>query len=231
VSGLPTLTSERAEAPSHSARQAGLTLVELLVVISISAVVMTMLVMSWLTLTKSYSQTTRTTEAGELVRDAVSRISREIRDAEPDPVSGYSAIVAFDSTYIEFTTTFNQANNDQPLPTPVLTKYEYVLDATTGEQTLYRRRDTDGDGAYDRNDVVVTDLRNYTKTVDGWVLTTKPFICFRLNDVTRVPEVATADTHPSQIALVQVHLLVQMPGRGPKPSDLMTTVQLRNQIQ
>ena len=54
---------------------------------------------------------------------------------------------------------------------------------------------------------------------------------FRLTAKTRVPEVAQPDTPPSNTALVQVHLLVQMPRRGPKPSDLITTVKLRNQAQ
>jgi hypothetical protein len=42
---------------------------------------------------------------------------------------------------------------------------------------------------------------------------------------------ADLDTPPKYIALVRVHLLVQMPGRRSGPTDLVTTVQLRNQAQ
>ena len=212
-------------------RQTGLTLVELLVAISIGAVLSVLLVMTWLSLSSSYSMTTRTSEAGELARDAVSRLSREIRDAEPNPVSGYPAIVEFGPTSIDFTTTFNQENNDQPLPTPVLTRYVYLLDEEAGEQTLHRLRDTDGNGDFDRDDLVVKNLRNYTKVNGVWTLTTDPFTYLRLDLETREPVVAPWETPPKYIALVQVHLLVQMPGNRPRPSDLTTTVQLRNQAQ
>ena len=59
--------------------------------------------------------TSKGTQAGEKARDAVSRSSREIRDAEPDPTDGYPAIIDFGDTFVEFTTTFNQSGNDQPL--------------------------------------------------------------------------------------------------------------------
>jgi type II secretory pathway pseudopilin PulG len=230
-----TPVSVHAAVRPRPARQAGLTLVELLVVMSITVVVTALLVMSWLALTKSYSMTTRTTEAGELARDAVSRLSREIRDAEPDPASGDPAIVDFGDDFIEFTTTFNQANNDQPLPTPILTRYEYRRDATTGEQTLHRLRDTNGDGLFtpsDRDDLVVTNLRNYSQTTAGqWQPVTKPFTYMKLNLEDREPMLAPLDTPSQYIALVQVHLLVKMPGRQPGPTDLVTTVQLRNQAQ
>jgi prepilin-type N-terminal cleavage/methylation domain-containing protein len=215
-------------------RQMGLTLVELLVAISIASVVSALLVMTWLSLSRSYSTTTRMSEAGELARDSVSRLSREIRDAEPNPVSGYPAVIDFSSTSIDFTTTFNQEDNDQPLPTPLLTRYVYELDEESGEQTLHRIRDTDGDGQLtsdDRDDLVVKNLRNYAKQNGVWTLTTEPFQYLKLDAETRSPVPVPEGTPPKYIALVQVHLLVQMPGNRPQPSDLTATIQLRNQVQ
>jgi type II secretory pathway pseudopilin PulG len=211
---------------------------ELLVAMGIALIVTGMLVMSWLVLTRSFSATARTTEAGELARDAISRLSREIRDAEPDPEGGEPALVDFGPLFVEFTTTFNQANNDQPLPTPVLTRYEYRRDATTHDpalqQTLHRMRDTSApigtlDSA-DRDDLVVSNLHNYVKTTSGstvtWVEIAAPFLLLQLDDTTKKPVEATL---PAYVSLVRVHLLVQMPGaKSPRPADLVSTVQLRN---
>ena len=227
---------------SHSRRtrrgDSGLTLVEALVAMGIGLIVTGILVLSWFSLSRSYSMTSKGTQAGEKARDAVSRLSREIRDAEPDPTDGYPAIIDFGDTFVEFTTTFNQSGNDQPLPTPILTRYEYRLDTDSLDpnepQTLHRLRDSDGDGVLEegeRDDLVVTDLKNYTLTADGWELTTSPFEYLRLDPETRNPVQATPATPSKFIALVRVHLLVQLPGKGPRATDLASTVQLRNQAQ
>jgi prepilin-type N-terminal cleavage/methylation domain-containing protein len=215
------------------ANQDGLTLIELLVAMSIATLLSAMLVMTWFSATKSFSQTSRSSHSGEMARDAVARIGREIRDAEP--YEGYPAVQDFDAQnhrYIDFTTTFNQADNDQPLPTPVLTEYVYRIDQTTGEQTLHRLRDTDGDGVLEsgeRDDLVVQDLKNYAKQGDEWVAVELPFQFMYLDPTTRKPIEATDSTPAKYISLVRVHLLVEVQGRQAKPTDLMTTVELRNQ--
>ena len=63
-------------------RQAGLTLIELLIVIIIGSVISGALLMTWFSLNDSYSFTTRSSEAQDFARDTVARMGREIRDAE-----------------------------------------------------------------------------------------------------------------------------------------------------
>jgi prepilin-type N-terminal cleavage/methylation domain-containing protein len=212
--------------------QDGLTLIELLVAIFIAGVLSALLVMTWISLSNSYSMTSRASQSGELARDAVSRLAREIRDAEP--YEGNPAVQRFDAQegkYIDFTTTFNQVNNAQPLPVPVLTRYIYEINEVTGGQSLHRVRYS-ATGTVTRNDVVIRDLKNYVKQEGSWVpagADTVPFRFMYLNPVTREPIEATEGTPPKYISLVRIHLLVQMLGRQPRPTDLVTTVQLRNQ--
>jgi Tfp pilus assembly protein PilW len=237
---------------SHSKRtQTGLTLIELLVAMGIAVIVSGVLVFMWLALTKSYTASARGSEAGELARDAVSRISREVRDAEPR--DGYPAIRYFEAlervsapspgspsvaAYIEFTTSFNQSDNDQPLPVPVLTTYEYRI-AADGDQTLHRLR-FDADGNEVRDDLVVTHLVNYVRddSTGEYVVQHEspsldanlPLRCFYIDGDTGRPVVAANSTHQKDLSLVTVDLLVRMPGgKSPRATNLSTTIKLRNQ--
>ena len=63
--------------------QAGLTLIEMLVSMIITAVIGTMLVGGWISLQRSYAFTRVTNSARATVRDALDRVSSEIRTAQP----------------------------------------------------------------------------------------------------------------------------------------------------
>ena len=63
--------------------QAGLTLIEMLVSMIIMAVISTMLVGGWISLQRSYAFTRVTNTARATVRDALDRVSSEIRMAQP----------------------------------------------------------------------------------------------------------------------------------------------------
>jgi len=65
-------------------RESGITLVELVVVMSIMTVLSAMVIASWASLQKSYSFTTRSDRQREIARDATSRLTREIRDTGVD---------------------------------------------------------------------------------------------------------------------------------------------------
>jgi prepilin-type N-terminal cleavage/methylation domain-containing protein len=63
--------------------QAGVTLVELLVAMVILGIVSTMLVTVWISLSNSYAFATKTMTSRATARDALDRMSSELRDAQP----------------------------------------------------------------------------------------------------------------------------------------------------
>jgi len=198
-------------------------MVELLVAIFIGGLVSAAILMGWFSLSRSYSMSTKSSEARELARDAVSRMAREIRDAEP--ISPNSAITAASPTIIEFTTTFNDASNTTSTSLPHETAYEYVWDAATGEGALHRVQDTDGNtgNGYERDNIVVRHLLN-----DG----SSPVFQYVFLDQYGDQTVGDTPYSLATVMLVRVRLLVDMnPGKAPNPMDLTTEVQLRNQRQ
>ena len=63
--------------------QTGLTLIELLVGLIIMSVISTMLIMGWVSLQRAYSFTSVTNNARATARDALDRMSSEIRTSQP----------------------------------------------------------------------------------------------------------------------------------------------------
>ena len=214
-------------------RESGITLIELLVAMVIGSIVSGLLVLGWISLSQAYSHTTSSSQSRDDARQAVARLSREIRDAEA--TGGLSAVTsASNSTLIEFTTTFNIEGNTGPSPTPVLTRYEYRIDPSTGEQTLHRLRNFIGVAPpWERDDLVISHLANWDVKTSTWRV--DPFQ-YGWMDSGRVihfttPLAPTPPT-PASIKMVRIHLLVdQNDGQAPAAMDLQTTVQLRNQPQ
>jgi len=120
------------------ARQSGVTLVELLVVMAIGSVLSGALLLTWFSLNNSYSFTTRSSNAQDFARDAVARMGRELRDAEPKGADLAIKYAANDE--IVFTTTFNEQGNDSRLVEPVETRYWYYWDAARHVGRIYRSR-------------------------------------------------------------------------------------------
>lgn len=206
-------------------RESGITLMELLVVLVIGSIVSGLLVLTWISLTQAYSHTTRSSESRDDARQAVARLSREIRDAEA--AGGGTTIVVASPSVIEFTTTFNIEGNTDPNPTPVLTKYEYLV--AGGEQSLHRLRDFDNNGTWDRDDLVIRNLVNWDAKTSTFVV--DPFQYGSMG-ITRQISFSANPTLMASIKMVRIHLLVdQNDGRAPVAMDLQATVQLRNQPQ
>jgi len=204
---------------SERPRQAGLTLIEVLVVVVIGAIISGAILLTWFSLSDSYSFTTRSSEAQDFARDAVARMGRELRDAEPR--GGNLAIVYADNDEISFTTTFNERGNESRQVEPVLTRYYYVWDEDRDVGALHRERGT--------MDVVVVDNLVNTRATDGtadifryaYVSTTSGY-----EPDAQSPEAEMYGT----ISMVHVHLEVDLnPGRAPERMDVSTTVSLRNQ--
>jgi prepilin-type N-terminal cleavage/methylation domain-containing protein len=212
----------------------GVTLVELLIVMVILSVVSGMLIFTWAALSKSYANTTRSSDARDLARQAASRMEREIRDAEGQLTTGLyqglPAVLWASANKITFVTTFNDAGNDVPEARPLAVMY-YLQNGT-----LYMKRDANDDGQWDSAQArslvpfVVnssvgpsgsTPVFSYTYIgEDGSFVTASP-----TDDTASLSELQRA-----RIVSVTFTLLVDLnPGHSPAPMTLTTTAQLRNQ--
>lgn len=129
--------------------QAGLTLVELLVVMAILAVVGTMIIMGWWAATQSMAYTSDSAQARDDARFAIDRMTREIRDSQV-PSSTYITNAGFSSTtpaivrarpmMIAVFTSFNVPGS-MPVVSPRLAIYCVYPDGD-----LWRYADLDGNG-------------------------------------------------------------------------------------
>jgi prepilin-type N-terminal cleavage/methylation domain-containing protein len=133
--------------------QSGLTLIELLVSIIIASIISSMLLISWFSLNRSYAYTVSSTKAREGGRQAVSRLQREVRDAESVP-GNYTQLppLQFDLKIepmilrsrpwtLVFTTTFNEVGNQSPTKAPHLVCYRVYYDKVADNAELWRFED------------------------------------------------------------------------------------------
>lgn len=248
------MSSGRTDARTESRRartQRGMTLVELLVGMSIMMVVTAMLLTSWFALSNSYSFTMNSNYARDDARQALSRMAREIRDAENPASASITevAIVRARARWIELYTTFNRSDASNPYSTPRLVLYRLYPD---GE--LWRFEDKNGSGDIHGVDIpgaeTLSQPNNYADAEkvngEGATLLSKNVVDDQMpsaNHPTPVFEYSryladgTLDVQPfiyspdrKDIVAVQIHLLVDLnPKRAPTYVDLVTTAQLRNQ--
>lgn len=212
----------RPEVVSHAGRASGWTLIEVLVAGTIGVIITGMLIVVWLALSASWTVTARGSEARDFARDAVARMSREIRDMEPR-VGELTAVSTAEPFKLSFSTTFNLEDNQSTTTAPVLTEYEYV-GAGEGEGVLHRRRDTSNNGVIDGADRDTIVARNLLNTVD------QPMFTYTYIDENADRITGSSPTTLDGIVVVTVRIIVDMqPGKAPQPMDLTTTVQLRNQ--
>ncbi len=228
--------------------QRGITLIELLAAMGIAALLSAMIIASWIALSDSYANTVRRGKAGDWARLGLSRMVREIRDAEQPPATiAEVAITRARPYYIVLYTTFNKPGNTSSTLPPRLVMYRLY---PNGE--LYRFQDVNGDGT----------IAGVNITVESW-----PTVTFSLAERTAgegaqvmaenlvnasVPSAAnptalftylgynsdgtlardidvrgTADR--GQIRAVEINVLVDMnPGKSPVYTHLRSTAQLRN---
>jgi prepilin-type N-terminal cleavage/methylation domain-containing protein len=152
---------KRPKTPSPSERsrrsQAGVTLVELLVAMLILGIVTTMLITGWISLQRASAFAVQSNDARASARDALDRISSELRDSQPQTLATLTATPTPAPTYPLFTTAkpmeavfysaYNQlgANADGSgtgalMPTRI---YLDVSSGSTPQKTLYWQRKTD----------------------------------------------------------------------------------------
>jgi prepilin-type N-terminal cleavage/methylation domain-containing protein len=214
-----------ARTDKRTARQAGLTLIELLSALSIMAVVSGMIVLSWATLTQSYGSSVKSNKSREYARDAVRRMTREIRDMQR--LQGAPAIREASATALTFTTSFNREGNDDPTLRPRLVRY-YLEGGS-----LYRMADTvdpitglgDGSLGDETGRLVVPHVVN---VLDGATTPLFVYTYFAADGTIQTTTTPTVSQR-NNVASVQLRLRTDLnPGRSPEYFELTTTTQPRN---
>ena len=129
--------------------ETGISLIELLVGIAIMSVISTMLLMGWFSLSDSYSFSINSADARDSGRQALSRLQREIRDAQkPTIASGTAsdAILYRARPYtIALFTSFNEAGNDTMDSNAVSSTPHLVVYRLYTDGELWRFEDLDND--------------------------------------------------------------------------------------
>ena len=220
-------------------------MIELLVTIIVTGIVTAMLVAGWINLQRSSSFALASNNARGDGRDALSRISSELRNcqptafptASPSPtaqpnlfVTAQPTDVTFYSAYNDTTEAADQRGTGVRLTRMWLSTKNNPNDTTTAtssstRQYLYWRRDTNGNGSLDSGDL--------TRLMARFVVNnTFSIAVFRYGHLTSSGvewNSAVTGADIKLITAVQARIIIDSnPQRPPVPVDLTTTVRLRN---
>jgi prepilin-type N-terminal cleavage/methylation domain-containing protein len=218
-------------------RQAGVTLVELLVAMVIMAIVTTMIIGGWVALQSSYAHSVNQNDARSSARYALDFASADIRGAQPQTVTTppQSPLTLAQPMEIDY-----YSSHDQPgtaadgTGTGNLRLTRIYLDTTTG--TLYWQRDTNGSGTWDGGDrkiVLATGVVNNSTANPNVTPGTAYTALFTYGYLDANGNYASADTvataNLTAIVSVTVHVLVgAQSNHRIVPADLQITVASRN---
>jgi prepilin-type N-terminal cleavage/methylation domain-containing protein len=224
--------------------QAGLTLIEVLVSMIIMTVISTMLVMGWISLQRSYAFTRTTNAARATARDALDRMSSEVRASQPQTTA--SGATQF---YLPATPTYpymcgptscvfySAYNNSAAADGTGLAQVRLTalwLDTSGGVQkTLYWQRDMDNNGfdANDRKIVLATDVVNTAAGVSKNIFT----YYFRnlttgvWSHSSSISRTTTDANYVGNLRNIQIELIIDANlSHTPTYVDLRTTIRPRN---
>lgn len=214
-------------------RQEGMTLVEVLVAMVIMTVITTMIIATWISLSRAYAFTSRSDRQRDVANQAIARMAREIRDAQAPAGNTSGAFVVAQPTEVDFYSTFNDAGNWNPTSTPRLTRFVLrETDPVNHIGAIYRER-AGSQGSFIDSDavstVLVKDVVNLRQSHDADLFTYSA-----INTSTAVMYQSrgwppTVDVLPARIQTVTIFLQVDLnPGKSPNYMDINTTVQPRN---
>jgi prepilin-type N-terminal cleavage/methylation domain-containing protein len=228
--------------------QAGITLIELLVSMIILGIVSTMLIAGWVNLQRASAFAVQSNNARASARDAIDRISSELRAAQPqtlpaDFAASYPLFTVAQPMEAVFYSSFNQAGaNLDGSGTGVLKLTRIYLDTSgpTAQKTLYWQRKTDSSPGWTsdyRQILLARNVVNDSVPNTDASPTTSYTAIFRYGHLDDVDDRlvwtdnADASLDLSTIVAVQVRLIVDAnTGRAPKYTDLSTTVIPRNVV-
>ena len=220
--------------------QAGVSLIELIVAIVIMGVVSAMLVGTWLQLNRTAEFARADTTAGATGRDALDRVSAEIRAAQPlTTASTNPFIFTMTAPYVNdandcvFYSAYNNALTNtqsgtdgkaQLLPTAIWLD----TSGTSPQKKLYWERDTNKDGVFDTGDktiLLATNVVNTSASVNKPIFTY--FFCDKNGNWTQSNTLTS--TTVANLVAVQIELVIDA-NLSYKPSyvDILSTVRPRN---
>jgi prepilin-type N-terminal cleavage/methylation domain-containing protein len=235
-------------------KQEGVTLIELLISMTILGIATAMLIGAWVNLQQTYTLVVRTNNARASVRDAMSRISGELRGAQPTalPTPSGTTMPASETpltwagpTEVRFNSAFNSsgANADGSgvsalRPTRIWLDVDAVQPSPWNAQckTLYWQRDFNGNGSFvdadDRSIVLARNVANENvgDTTNGTAYTAVFRYAYRDPDGGVLwTDNADSSLDLTSVVAIGVRLIVNR-NDGGKPAyvDLTTTVRLRN---
>jgi prepilin-type N-terminal cleavage/methylation domain-containing protein len=221
--------------------QAGMTLPEVLITMIVLAIVSTMLIGGWISLQRAYASTRATNTARAASRDALDRISSELRECQPpNLISGQALFTRTDPNEADFYSSYNQPGaSTDGTGIGVLHRTRIYLDTAT--RTLYWQRDTNGNydlGALwnDPNDRKLVLAKNVVNaivpdtTVTPNSASTAIFTYgYRDASGTYHADYSKGGTDPATIVSVRVRLITDTnPLRTPDHIVLTTTLRPRN---
>jgi len=143
--------------------EAGLTLIEVLVSMIILSIITTGLITVWMNLQRGADFAVAANNSRATARDAISRISSELRAAQPTALPtpqptetampvGQPPITLAGTNEVKFSSAYNiQDADDDGTGVTAIRKTWMYLDTTGAsvQKTLYLKRDMDGDGNFD----------------------------------------------------------------------------------
>lgn len=231
------------------ARQAGITLIELLVSMTILGVITTMILVSWFALQNSFAYSLNASHAREAARDAVSRLTVAIRDAQATtftyPPGQVDAISSAKGSKIVFNTSYQRPDNAN-IPTGsgannnavVQACFIYVeSDTSPTDGKIYYVTDLNNNGLIDElagpsppvGKIIVDHVVNNVRpTASGTSVFTYTYFADD-GTIKQVTDMTAANISPARIYSVQIHVLVDLdPSHAPVYMDLQSTAQPRN---
>lgn len=211
--------------------QSGVTLVELLVVMTIMTIVSGMIISVWFGLNNASAFTASSLEQQDFARDAISRMAAEIRDAQVPSNTTDTAFKGSSANEIDFYTTYNTSAAADPTTTPTL--WRFIL-WTNG--SIYREpAQSDGTFPLDPSADPKASLlvSNVVNSAHGRDLFT--YSAYNADPTSHdfgklyYSSGTTKTIAPSDIVTVQITALVDLnPGHSPEYVTVQTTVQPRN---
>jgi len=222
-------------------REDGFTLIEVLVSMIIMGIVSAMLIGIWIVLTHASAFAQADNTAASTARDALDRVSAELRDAQPSTTVSTTPFIftmaspnVCDGYDCTFYSSYNNAltktqsglsGEAQVLPTSI------YLDTsgTTPQKKLYWIRDTNGNGSFDVGDKKILLASNVVNTAAS---VNKPIFTYVFRDSSGNYTTATSLNSTSVKTLVAINVeLVVDSNLNDKPTyvDLVSTVRPRNQ--
>jgi type II secretory pathway pseudopilin PulG len=245
---MSTLRSKRSNS------QAGITLIELLISLIVLSIVTAMLVQGWINLQRASATVARTNDARSIVRDALARISNELRGSQPTTLPTPSATgmpaaqppLTQASPYsVTFYSAYNSsAANADGSGVAAVRPTRIWLDTATAQsapwnpqcKTLYWQRDMNSNGSFtdsiDRKIILARNIANEyvpdpTNGTSGTSYT--PVFRYAYDDGTQIVWTDDANSVLSAIVGLRVRLIVNIKmGGTPKYIDTTTTITMRN---